>query len=223
MKRILRWVLVVAAVLVALFVLMAASGMMLPQGHVAVVTAEYGQTPEAVWAVMTDFQEAPAWREGVDRMERLPDRDGRPVWRESGARGGMAFEVTEVDPPRRLVTTIVEDLPFGGRWIFEVEPAPAGSRVTITEEGEVYNPLFRFMSRFVFGHDATAKGYLRSLGRRFGEEVEPETVRDEWREDPGPEARDAREARAARVSARTGGDPGSDVAMRETGEARERR
>ena len=182
MRRVLRWALVLAAVLVALLVLVAAAGMVLPQGHVAVVTAEYRQSPDAVWAVMTDFQEAPSWREGVDRMERLPDRKGRPVWRESGPRGGMAFEVTETEPPRRLVTTIVGDLPFGGRWIHEVEPTDAGSRVTITEEGEVYNPLFRFMSRFVFGHDATARGYLRSLGRRFGEEVEPETVRDEWRE-----------------------------------------
>lgn len=187
MKRTLRWGFVVLAVLVALFVLVAAAGMVLPQAHRTVVRAEYGQPPESVWDVMTDFRTAPAWRDGVDRMERLPEREGRPVWRESGPRGGMAFEVTEVDPPRRLVTTIVEDLPFGGRWIYEVEPAPAGSRVTITEEGEVYNPLFRFMARFVFGHDATATGYLRSLGRRFGERVEPETVRDEWRESPSGE------------------------------------
>ena len=35
----------------------------------------------------------------------------------------------------------------------------------ITENGEVYNPLFRFMSRFVFGHTATIDKYLEDLGQ----------------------------------------------------------
>jgi hypothetical protein len=41
--------------------------------------------------------------------------------------------------------------------------------VTITEDGEVSNALFRFMSRYVFGHTATLDAYLASLARRFGE------------------------------------------------------
>ena len=31
------------------------------------------------------------------------------------------------------------------------------------EDGEVYNVIFRFMSRFVLGHYATMDGYLRNL------------------------------------------------------------
>ena len=38
------------------------------------------------------------------------------------------------------------------------------------------NVLFRFLSRFVFGHHATFAGYVRALGRRFGEEVTPERL-----------------------------------------------
>ncbi len=34
------------------------------------------------------------------------------------------------------------------------------SSVTITERGSVYNPIFRFMSRFIFGHTATVEAYL---------------------------------------------------------------
>jgi hypothetical protein len=58
-------------------------------------------------------------------------------------------------------------LPFGGRWTFELSPAPGGTLLRITEDGEVYNPIFRFVSRFVFGHDRTINGYLEDLERHL--------------------------------------------------------
>ena len=51
-----------------------------------------------------------------------------------------------------------------------------GSVVTITERGSVYNPVFRFVSRFILGHTATMETYLRSLGHRFGGDVTPTLV-----------------------------------------------
>ena len=41
-----------------------------------------------------------------------------------------------------------------------------GSDLTITEDGEVYNVIFRFMSRFVFGHHATMDAFLKNLQAR---------------------------------------------------------
>ena len=74
------------------------------------------------------------------------------------------MEVSGEEPPRRLVTRIAdEDLPFGGTWTYRLEPDGGGTRVTITEDGEVYNPVFRFVSRFVMGHDATLRTYLDDL------------------------------------------------------------
>ena len=43
----------------------------------------------------------------------------------------------------------------------------------MAEDGEVYNPIFRFVSRFVMGHHATMDRYLRNLGRKFGGEQQP--------------------------------------------------
>ena len=45
-----------------------------------------------------------------------------------------------------------------------------GTQVKITEEGDVSNVLFRFMSRYVFGHTATIDSYLAAIARHFGEE-----------------------------------------------------
>ena len=43
--------------------------------------------------------------------------------------------------------------------------------LTITENGEIYNPVFRFVSRFITGQTSTIDEYLRALGRKLGVEV----------------------------------------------------
>ena len=43
--------------------------------------------------------------------------------------------------------------------------------LTVTEDGEVQNPLFRFVSRFIMGQTATIDQYLRALGRKLGVDV----------------------------------------------------
>ncbi len=58
-------------------------------------------------------------------------------------------------------------MPFGGTWTYVLVPDVAGTRLTITEDGEVYNPLFRFLSRFVFSQTATIDTYLRHLEAAF--------------------------------------------------------
>jgi hypothetical protein len=70
---------------------------------------------------------------------------------------------------RRFRTRIADkNLPFGGTWTIDVAPQASGSSVTITEQGEVYNPVFRFVSRFVMGQSATVDAYLKALHKKFG-------------------------------------------------------
>jgi len=54
-------------------------------------------------------------------------------------------------------------------WVHEISLEPGGSMLQITENGEIYNPLFRFMSRFVFGYTATIDAFIQALKARFGE------------------------------------------------------
>lgn len=169
-----KWLLIAAAGLVLVVVAVLAAGAMLPVGHVASHSAWYDQPQSVVWATITDFEAGPGWRSGIDSVDRLPDRDGMPVWVENGTLGPMPIAVEELDAPRRMVTRIADpDMPFGGTWTYELTPENGGTRLTITETGEVYNLFFRFMSRFVFGYTATMDAYLRDLGRKFGKEVEP--------------------------------------------------
>lgn len=156
--------------LVLLFVAVAAlAGLALPAAHVASRSARFSRPPADLWRALTDRAGQPEWRRDLRRLEPLPDLGGAPSFREHSRHGVITFVVDEATAPAsgrpgRLVTRIADDtLPFGGRWIHEVAEEDGGSRLTITEEGVVRNPVFRFMSRFVFGHTATLDAFLRDL------------------------------------------------------------
>jgi hypothetical protein len=169
-----QWALIAVGGLAGLVLLIALIGWMLPQSHVAARRIELKQPPEAVWDVIADFEHGPTWRKGLKSIRREADRDGRPVWTEDGSDGAIMLERVEATRPTRLVTRIAdESLPFGGRWVFEIEPVVGGCRVTITEEGEIYNPIFRCLARFVFGYAGSLESYLKSLGGKFGQDVSP--------------------------------------------------
>jgi hypothetical protein len=73
-------------------------------------------------------------------------------------------------PPGKLIVRIADpQLPFGGTWTYEITPLSSGSSLRIREDGEIYNPVFRVLARFVFGHSATIDAYLKSLAKKFGE------------------------------------------------------
>lgn len=171
-----KWVLIGLLVVVALVAAVFVVGLLRPAGHVASVRAELSAPPERVWETVADFESWGEWVPDVDRMERRPDRDGNQIWLTVGEWGELPTEVQVWEPPRRL-KTYVDGGAFRGYWTFEIEAAGEGSRVTVTEEGWVDNPLFRAMMIF---HDnyASATAYLRALGARLGEEeVVPVQVR----------------------------------------------
>lgn len=168
-----KWILVAVGVLVLIVAVVAVIGALLPQDHIASRSADFKQPPEALWTAITDVSAYPSWRPGIKSLEGLPDREGRKAWRETGSDGAITFELMEAEPPRRLIVRIADpDLPFGGSWTYEIGGSDSSSTLKITENGEVYNVFFRFMSRFVFGHHRTLETYLHALGRKFGETVE---------------------------------------------------
>ncbi len=58
---------------------------------------------------------------------------------------------------------------FGGTWSIDIVPEPTGSAVTITEDGWVANPIFRFMAKYVFGHHSTIDGILNQVAKTLNE------------------------------------------------------
>ena len=170
-----KWVLIVLGVIVGLILLIGLVGMLIPKSHVASRKARFNQPPQTVWDAITDFQGQTSWRTNLSTVERLPDREGNAVWRETNRRTGpLKMMMMTSDPPHRMVNQIVDNKSFGGTWIYEITPTDRGCELTITERGEIYNPIFRVFARFVLGYTATMETYLKQLGTKFGEAVEPQ-------------------------------------------------
>ena len=164
-----RWILWIVAALAIVGILVVVIGYSLPKGHSATRTARVALPPDAVYALLTDVDKYPSWRPTVKSLTRQSDRDGRPAWTEevSGMKIPLQFE--RMERPSLLVARIADPaLPFGGTWTYRIRAATGGSEVTSTEDGEVYNPFFRFMSRFVFGHTATLDEFVKNLESRAG-------------------------------------------------------
>jgi hypothetical protein len=166
-----KWLLRTLGVIVAIVVIMAIVGLVLPRDHTARTRTHLNAAPDSVWQVVADVRDYPRWRTDVRSVDLLSAEP--PVrWREHGGDGAITYERPDEERPRRLVTRIVDDdLPFGGTWTYELAPERDGTDLTITERGYVTNPLFRFMARFIFGHHRSQEAFLRALGRRFGHDV----------------------------------------------------
>lgn len=140
-----RYVLWILASLIAIVGVVALIGYFLPIAHEASHSAEINRPPAVVFALMSDVSHYKLWWDGAD----------------------VKSEVVESVAPSRLVTRIVGETQFGGTWTINIEPAGTGSRVTITERGEVYNVIFRTMSKFVFGYTGTMEACLAAAQKKL--------------------------------------------------------
>ncbi len=92
------------------------------------------------------------------------------------SQGIITFEEASCDPPRLYRSRIADKkLPFAGTWTWEIAATQDGCTCRITEEGEVYNPVFRFVGTFIIAHTKTIDDYLDALGKKFGERVKIES------------------------------------------------
>jgi hypothetical protein len=159
------WILGITGSLVGLVLAIAAIGLALPRGHVAARRASFARPPAEVWRAVSDVDAHPRWRRGVTAIEWLSPTE----FRERSSHGAIRYAIDEDRPPALRITRIADPaLPFGGRWIFELEPDGAGTRLTITEDGFVKNPVFRFLSRTVFSTTATVEKFLLDLAGHLG-------------------------------------------------------
>jgi uncharacterized protein YndB with AHSA1/START domain len=165
------YILMGVGILALVLVGIAVAGSFMPRTHAVFRSLDSKQSPETLWALIRDFQSTPSWHPELKQVERLPDQNGHEVWRET-YRGGypVQLETLEATAPHRLVRRISDEKgPFTGRWEFELQPVADGTKITITEYGEIANPFFRFMAR-VFMNPATyLEMYLKALAAKLGD------------------------------------------------------
>jgi uncharacterized protein YndB with AHSA1/START domain len=140
-----RWILWTIVALVGVIGVIALVGYFLPVAHEASRSAELNKPPDQVFALIADPNTYKGWWDGSD----------------------VKTEVTERVPPTKLVTKIVGETQFGGTWTFDIAPTPNGSRLTITERGEIYNVVFRALAKYVIGYTGTMDSFLEAVQKKL--------------------------------------------------------
>ena len=165
--RLLWWAFAAIAVVV---IVVAMVGALLPHDHVVSRTILLAASPDRVRDLIVDVQRYPSWRSGITRVvTQLPPLSEGPRirWREFSREESLGFAM-DASQPRQLVTRIADEaLSFGGSWIFDLAPADEGTSLTITEHGEVHNPIFRFVSRILMGHTKSIDRYAADLALKL--------------------------------------------------------
>jgi hypothetical protein len=167
------WIVLGVFLVGGLPLLVLVAGNRLPKEYNVARMAYFNRSPGEIWLIISDFAGQTSWRPDLRSVDRLPPRNGRDVWRETDSRGQVTTLITvERLPQRRLARRIAdEDLPFGGGWAIEIGQFGEVTSLTVTETGEIENPLFRFMSRYIIGHASAADRYLTALGKKLGVDV----------------------------------------------------
>jgi hypothetical protein len=167
-------ILIIIGAIAALLAIAWIAGSVLPRDHVASSSITLPQPPDSVWAVVRDPSALVGTWPDLTNARRVDDPAGREAWEEKVSGFEMRLIIEESQAPTRLVTRIdaAPDAVFGGRWVYELAPAGAGTTVTVTEEGWVANPIYRLMSK-LGGHHGSIDGYLSALGKQFGIDAKP--------------------------------------------------
>ena len=138
-----------------------AIGYFLPEKHKASVTQELDLPAVKTWQLITDFEQLPKWRSNIASVKQISPT----TWVEINHQNEqIKYEQIEKTDQKRLVTQIAsKGLPYSGNWIFTVKPTGDRSILTIEEQGQVYNPLFRFVAKFIIGHKSSINQYIEDL------------------------------------------------------------
>lgn len=162
--------------LVSLVAAMVVGGLATPRVHVVVRTIVLKAPPATVWKLIRTFKEYPNWRDDIFSVEEMVGSDPRPAWTQIGGKS-LSYIATTDEAPVRFTTRILDDdLGYSSEWQHVLAPVGDGTRLTITETGEVPNPIFRFLGAHIVGYNGPIDAFLRNAALELGELAKPGPV-----------------------------------------------
>lgn len=138
-------------------------GAALPAGHVVTESRTVPAPLDAVWARIVDFDHQEGWRSTVSDVRAV----GGTIEEIDAWGDVLALAVEERVEGERLVLRVLGDGAFGGTWTFTLAPEDGGTKVQITEIGEIRPPLLRVVAKLAFDLHETARTWLADLERSF--------------------------------------------------------
>jgi hypothetical protein len=170
-----KWLARIFGLLLLLVVSVLVIGFTLPAHHILTRTITLKRSPDAVFAVLADLPNMPTWNHALKKVKMLPPIDGKEASQQT-LEGNMTMTIVTSESvfPSRLVRTIADPTaPFSGGWTYDISATADGSRVALTEDSTVPNPIFRLLVKFS-GPAKFLDEHLVDLGKHFGETVTPQ-------------------------------------------------
>lgn len=168
-----NWILGILVVIVAVPVTVYLIGMLLPPDFRAEVTAQIGAPRERIFKDILDIRRFPVSGSMMKARGDLPPQDGKPAWKEHIGMSEVHAVVSEQTAPERIVFDLRDTVvPMTSRWIFTLEPADSGTKVTVVQEGRVdkgsvHTPMFRFIMRLTGGARSGPRDYLKRIAEAY--------------------------------------------------------
>lgn len=163
-------VLLIVSVLLISIALVYLIGFLMPVKHQLSVSRQFAVDKKTIWQILVDFGHHANWRRDIVSAEKVSANDvANEIWQESDNHGNVIrYENRDIIKEQSLKRVIVsKHLAFGGSWTFNLasddSQPQAQATLTITENGEVYNPMFRFLGKTVFGFDTSMRRFLEDL------------------------------------------------------------
>ena len=163
-------VLLLVGLLLSLVGFLGVVGSLLPSTHTASITFEVAKPQAEVWAMLDKVEDFPSWFPDINRVEVLPEREGRRAFRQFQGRNSFVLEETIKEPMARVVRTIVDDhAMFTGSWDHQFESVGDGrTRITLTETGSVASPIPRAIMKFAIGEKYYLNRFAECVAKRCG-------------------------------------------------------
>jgi Polyketide cyclase / dehydrase and lipid transport len=161
-----KYLLVIAVVLVFAFAIVFVMGMRLPKHHRAQNSAVITASPMAVWAAISDVAAGPNWRSDLKRVDIIDSNR----WREYDRhRNSVMFRLDSSLPMHQRVVSIDDPgLPYSGSWTYNLQGDERGNTtITIVEDADVKSPVWRFFGHYVIGERSSIDRYLHDLQKSF--------------------------------------------------------
>jgi uncharacterized membrane protein len=170
MRMLVYIAILLVGLLIALIGLLGVIGSLLPVTHTASVTFEVAKPQSEVWVMLDKVEDFPSWFPDINRVELLPEREGRRAFRQFQGRNSFVLEETLKQPMTRVVRTITDDnAMFSGSWDHQFEPAGEGrTRITLTETGSVKSPIPRAIMKLAIGEKFYLNRFARCVTQRCG-------------------------------------------------------
>jgi uncharacterized protein YndB with AHSA1/START domain len=166
MKILFRIILILIVVAVAAYLY----ALSIPVHRTHKRTTTLKQTPEAVFALLTDLPNFPQWNHDMLKIEMLPPVDGKEATRQT-FKGNMQMTIitSESTPPKHLVRSMGDNSgPFEGSWTYDISPTEDGSEIVLTEQMTMNSAFFRLMTK-LFGQTKYMDKHLKDMAKHFGE------------------------------------------------------